>query len=267
LLRRGPSESLAVNAILTAIVFVGGAIVYAAFGTIVVRKWLHGKVAEGHNDVLVPLFLTAGVIYAVLLGFMVVGEWEAYDAARNNAGEEAAVLVPLYRQTTGMDAKSRDAMRKVLREYAEHVVEGWERFTHGERNRRAGHDANALIDVVGGMTYENKSQELIAAQFLSTYAQLVLDRNKRYVQAADTLSGLMWFAAIIGGVVTVTMSFFLYMERRWPHVFGVCVMAALIGTMLFTMALLSRPFLGPLAIEAAPFEQSLSVFDDVDHGF
>jgi RsiW-degrading membrane proteinase PrsW (M82 family) len=77
----------------------------------------------------------------------------------------------------------------------------------------------------------------------------------------------MWFAAIVGGVVTVTMSFLLYMERPWPQVLAVSVMAALIGTLLFTMALLSRPFLGPLAIDPTPFEQSISVFDDVDHGF
>jgi hypothetical protein len=252
---------------LLAALFVVGFVLYGAVGTIVVRKWIHGHVAEGHNDVLVPLFLTAGVIYAVLLGFMVVGEWEAYDAARANTGEEAAVLVPLYRQTTVMDAKGRDAMRKVLREYAEHVVEGWERFANGQRNRRAGHDANELLSVIGSLIFENKSQELVAAQFLQTYSQLVLDRNKRYVQAADSLSWLMWFAAIAGGIVTITMSFILYMERCWPQVVAVSVMAGLIGTLLFTMALLSRPFLGPLAIEPSPFEQSLSVFDDVDRGF
>ena len=112
-------------------------------GTIVVRKLIQRHIAEGHNDVLVPLFLTAGVIYAVLPGFMVVGEWESYDAARANAGEEAAVLVPLYRQTSVMDAHCRDETRKVLREYAEHVARGWQRFANGERNRQAGHDANA----------------------------------------------------------------------------------------------------------------------------
>ncbi len=250
-----------------AILFVGGFVLYGAIGTTAVRKLIHGQIAEGHNDVLVPLFLTAGVIYAVLLGFMVVGEWESYDTARANTGEEAAVLVPLYRQTTVMNAQGRDAMRKVLREYAEHVVQGWERFANGERNRRAGHDANEILNVIGELKFETKAQELIAAQFLQTYSQLVLDRNKRYVQAADSLSWLMWFAAIGGGVVTVTMSFLLYMERRWPQILAICVMAALIGTLLWTMALLSRPFLGPLAIDPAPFEQTLSVFDDVDHGF
>lgn len=142
---------------LLATLFIGGFVLYGAMGTIVVRKLIHRHIAEGHNDVLVPLFLTAGVIYAVLLGFMVVGEWESYDAARANAGEEAAVLVPLYRQTTVMDAHGRDEMRKVLREYAEHVVQGWQRFANGERNRQAGHDANALLSVIGELKLETKA--------------------------------------------------------------------------------------------------------------
>ena len=94
-----------------AILFIGGFVLYGAIGTTVVRRLIRRQIAEGHNDVLVPLFLTAGVIYAVLLGFMVVGEWESYDAARANAGEEAAVLVPLYRQTTVMDAHGREIGR------------------------------------------------------------------------------------------------------------------------------------------------------------
>jgi len=254
------------SAVLLAVLFVGGFMLYSAVGVLVVRTYLRRHVAEGRNDVLVPLFLTAGVIYAVLLGFMVVGEWESYDTAHANTGEEAALLVPLYRQTTVMDARGGAEMRKVIREYAEDVVKGWERFATGQRNRQAGHDANEVLRVFGTLTLESKAQELIAAQFLQTYSQLILDRNKRYVQASDSLSWLMWFAAIGGGIVTVAMSFILFMERCWPQVLTVSVMAALIGTLLFTMALLSRPFVGPLAIEPAPFEQALSVFDDVDHG-
>jgi len=156
-LRSSERRPLMMSDTLLATLFIGGFVLYGAMGTIVVRKLIHRHIAEGHNDVLVPLFLTAGVIYAVLLGFMVVGEWESYDAARANAGEEAAVLVPLYRQTTVMDAHGRDEMRKVLREYAEHVVQGWQRFANGERNRQAGHDANALLSVIGELKLETKA--------------------------------------------------------------------------------------------------------------
>jgi hypothetical protein len=251
---------------LLAVIFVGGLVLYAIVGVSLVRKLIHRHVAEGHNDVLVPLFLTAGVIYAVLLGFMVVGEWEAYDAAHSNAAEEAALLVPLYRQTIVIDAEKAGEVRKLIREYAEDVVTGWERFVAGERNRKAGRDTNELLRVFGTITPQTKAQEIMMGQFLQTYSHMVLDRNKRYVQAAESLSWIMWFAAITGSIVTVGMSFLLFMERFWPQVFAVGVMAALIGSLLFTLAVLSRPFVGPLAIEPAPFEQVLKVFDDVDQG-
>jgi hypothetical protein len=67
-------------------------------------------------------------------------------------------------------------------------------------------------------------------------------------------------------MVTVGMSFVLYMDRWQPHVIATSVMAVLIGSLLFTMAVLSRPFLDPLAIDPKPFETSLSVMNDVDSG-
>jgi hypothetical protein len=36
--------------------------------------------------------------------------------------------------------------------------------------------------------------------------------------------------------------------------------------LLFMVAMLNRPFHGPLAIHPAPFEQVLPVFDQVDRG-
>jgi hypothetical protein len=254
------------NGIVLALIFVGGAVLFAVVGVLTMRKLIHHQVAEGHNDVLVPLFLTAGVVYAVLLGFMVVGEWESYDNAHANAAEEAALLVPLYRQTTVMAEEKGAEMRKVIREYAEHVVEGWEGFTRGVPNEKARHDVAEVYNVFGTLTPATKPREIIAAQFLQTFSQVVLDRNKRYLQASESLSWIMWLGAVGGGVVTVGMSFILFMDRCWPQVLMTSVMAGLIGLLLFMVAVLSRPFVGPLAIDPAPFEQSIATFDDIDHG-
>jgi len=76
----------------------------------------------------------------------------------------------------------------------------------------------------------------------------------------------MWMGIIIGGLVTIGFTFIVYMERSWPHVAAVGVLSALIGLLLFVAALLSRPFHGLLAIDPAPFEQVLVVFDQVDKG-
>src|SRR5690242_20318511 len=118
----------AIGLIAIAALFVGGAVLFAVVGVLLGRKLMHRHVREGHNDVLVPLFLTVGVIYAVLLGFTVVAEWEIYGSARANTAEEAALLVPLYRQTRVMDEEKGNEMRRLIRAYAEHVVEGWDAF-------------------------------------------------------------------------------------------------------------------------------------------
>jgi hypothetical protein len=255
------------NVYVLAYLSVCGSIAFAVCGVLLGRRIIGRHVAEGHNDVLVPLFLTAGVIYAVLLGFMVVGEWESYDSAKANTSEEGALLVPLYRQTKVMADDKGDEMRKGIREYAEDVVKGWDGFVAGTRNRKAGHDVQELFRIFSTLTPATKPRELIAAQFLTTLNDMLLDRNKRYMQSGESLSWIMWAAAIGGGAITVGMSFMLYMDRRWPHVMATSVMAALIGSLLFTMAVLSRPFVGPLAIDPQPFETSIAVFDDVDNGY
>jgi formate-dependent nitrite reductase membrane component NrfD len=145
-------------------------------------------------------------------------------------------------------------------------VHGWDAFRHGTRNTAAGAASNEIIRVFSTMVPATKARELVAAQFLQKFSQMVLDRNKRYVHATEALSPIMWVGIIIGGILTIGLSFIIFMERGWPHVLGVAVMSTLIGMLLFMVALLSRPFHGPLAIDPAPFEQVLAVFDQVDKG-
>ena len=254
------------NTLGLATVFIGGSVLYGVAGVLVGRKLVGQHVAEGHNDVLVPLFLTAGVIYAVLLAFLVVAEWEFHDTAYANTAEEAALLVPLYRQSTVMAEEKGEEMRQAIREYTEDVIKGWSAFRAGQRNLQAGKDVNEVFRVFGTLTPATKARELIAGQFLRTFSEVIFHRNKRYLHASESLSGIMWIGAVGGGALAVSMTFFLYMQRWWPHVAMVSIMAALIGLLLFMVALLSRPFVGPLAIEPAPFEQALSVFGDVDRG-
>jgi len=251
--------------VLMGILAIGGSILFAVVGVTVGRKLNHERVAEGHNDVLVPLFLTAGVIYAVLLAFIVIAMWETYDNASANTAEEASLMVPLYRDSLSMAPEKGAEMRLLLREYAEGVINGWEHFrvtAQGSPAARLSVDKMMLF--YGTLTPATKVREIIAAQYLETLSQMLLDRNKRLLQAAEGLSWIMWAAAIGGGVITVGMSFFLYMDRPLLQYVMTSVLSALIGMLIFIMVVLERPFVGPLGIEPEPFEASLRLFDQID---
>ena len=84
---------------------------------------LRGRIREGHNEVLVPIFLNAGVLFAVVLGLMVIAVWESYDAAKTTVSHEAATLVTLYRTTYGLPEETGDKLRAMASKYAKAVIE------------------------------------------------------------------------------------------------------------------------------------------------
>lgn len=250
-----------------AVVVIGCCILFAVAGVAVTRRFLHGRVREGHNDVLVPMFLTAGTIYAVLLGFLVVAVWEAYDNAHANVGEEASTLATMYRQTNGMPDDERDAMRDHLREYAEKVASS--EWIIQAKTGGADKDARrAVADIYREFAQMQPQQanSSINQAFLANMSIVAADRNKRTLQSGEQLPTVLWVGLLMGAVVVIGMTFLLYMEMTAPHVVMAGVMAGLIGTLLFVAMAFDRPFSGPLALSPEPFEHSLSVFKAVDAG-
>ena len=266
-MRKAPQTMM--NSLYMAILIIGACAVLPPAGVLVVRKFLHGKVAEGHNDVLVPLFLMAGTLYAVLLGFMVIAVWESYESARGNVADEAATLVALYRETNGMQTASGEKMRELIREYAEAVIhDEWTiQATTGKASNKARKAIGNLSRAFCNMDPKIKVLDAeINAVFLHTATQIVADRNRRTLQANESMPWVMWLGAIGGAVIVLTMSFFLFMERGWPHALMESAMGALIGTLLFIILVLNHPFVGPLAISSEPFETTLQTLDAVDQG-
>jgi hypothetical protein len=243
---------------------------FATGGVLLGRRLLHRHVAAFHNEVVISLFATASVVYAVLLGFLVVVVWEGYDSAHRNVAEEAAALVPLYRLTYGMQGPHGAESRKLIRQYADAVIHR-EWPTMSERtagSMQARRYIGGLDRQFSRLTPPQKAADAqVDTEFLRTKSLIVADRNRRLLEAGDSIPWVMWLGAIGGGAIVMVMSFFIYMEQAWPHMLMASLAASLIGLLLFIMVVLSRPFAGPLALGPEHFEQALATMDDVDRGY
>jgi hypothetical protein len=253
--------------VLLALLIVGASVLFAFIGVVFVRNRMHGRVREGHNDVLVPIFLTAGTIYAVLLAFIVIAVWENYGAAHDNAAEEASTLTTLYRQTNGMPDKEQAEMRELLRSYTEDVInlEWPAQAKNGSASSKARKDVGQIYRTYRTLDPKVASSP-IGVEFLQTMRTVATDRNRRSMQSGEQLSIVLWAVLIVGGVIVVGMTFFLYMDVVWPHALFSVLVAALISGLLLITLLLSQPFHGPLAITPESFEHSIVVYNSVDAG-
>lgn len=253
--------------VLMPILAVVAAVALAVLGVAVARRLVRRHVAEGHNDVLVPIFLTAGTIYAVFLAFLVVAVWETYDAAHANVAEEASTLATLYRASTGMEKSSGDQMRGLVREYTEAVIKDeWSiQAATGGASPKARAAALGMYRMFGQEPASVRQGDALVDQMaLQLVTQVQTDRNRRTLEAGESLSPVMWVATIGGGLLVLTLCFLLYMDRAWPQMVATGVMAALFAMLLAVTFVLSRPFIGPMAIQPDAFEHSMGVYDSVD---
>jgi hypothetical protein len=226
-----------------------------------------GSRGDSHHEVLGTLLQTGGTMHAVFLAFLVVAVWQSYDAARANVAEEASSLTTLYRSTVAMDENTARQMRETLRRYARTVIE--QEWAVQAETGGASEDARAaslmLYRVLGQQSPEVKQIDgAIDGSALELLSQIQSDRNRRTLQAAQSLPSIVWLAAIGSGGMVLAMSFLMIMEQMRTQVFATTLLACTIALLLCTTLVLSRPFSGPIALRPDPFVHSLEVFRSVD---
>jgi hypothetical protein len=244
-----------------------GAVAFACIGLSAVRKMVSKGVGEDHNLVSSAIFTVGGTIYAVFLAFLVVAAWEANDGASANVAEEASLLTTLYRGSTAMDLQSGGKLRAVIRRYTQAVItDEWpiQARTGGaaETARKAGLD---MIGVFGTMSADTRQRDAAIDQMqLSLISQLQADRNRRTLEAQESLSPVIWATAIICGFLVIVMSFFLYPDRDWPHAMMSSMLAVMVFMLIYVVYIFGKPFSGLAPLGPHAFEHSLEVYASVD---
>lgn len=257
------------EAILMGLLVVGGTVAFAMGALTLARPFVRSRAGAFHNETVIALYAGASVMYAVLLGFMVVVVWQAYDTAHRNVGDEAANLVALYRLTYGLEAKEGAQMRGLVRGYTNNViVDEWPTFgksaAGSNKTRKALGDIDRLFATMDANVKTADAQ--VDAEILRTASTIVSERNIRLIQASDSTPWVIWLGAFGGAAIIIVMSCFIDMERIMPHYLMTGMMSSLIGLLLFIVVVLSQPFTGSLPISAKHFQQALDIMDDVDEG-
>jgi Protein of unknown function (DUF4239) len=243
------------------------AVAFAVVGVSAMRRLVRKGVGDGHNDVSSAIFQVGGTIYAVFLAFLVIAVWEAHDAASSNVAEEASLLCTLYRGSMAMEQSSGEKLRTLIRQYTHMVIEDeWPiQARTGGASAKARQAGLQMFEVFGAMPPQARQGDaVIDAGQLSIIDQIQDDRNKRTLEASESISPVIWAAAIVNGLLVVLMSFFLYPDQDWPHVVMSGMLTAMIVMLLYVIFTFERPFRGAAPLEPRAFVHSLEVYDTVD---
>jgi hypothetical protein len=235
----------------TLAIAIGAAVVAAALHHLVQRKFGYDRLAL-HNDVAGFLYSAIGVIFAVVLGFVVVVVWQKYDQVRTYADGEAASAIDLYHAVDGFPAPLRHRIEAQLVEYAHLVVQReWPEMARGTLAVAAAPQLEQIAHEVQRFQPVGATQRDAQQIALLDLKDLFDARRQRIRANEPSVPRLLWFALYAGAAATLGFTYLFGVKNRVAQLLMTAVLAALIAIMFVVVAALDNPFRGPSAIQPA----------------
>ncbi len=225
------------------------------------RRWPALAVGE-HNDVVGFIIAVVGVIYAVLLGFVVIVTWESFNSAESIVGQEASTLRSIHRESAAFPPETREQIQGLVRQYAAEVVsEEWPAMADAEPgDPRVGDVLDELTAAIASVPVSTPAQEEFVGAEAQRLSELVALRSERLDYADRGIPEVLWVALVVGGVVTVGFALLFGLRRAVLHSLMVGSLAALVGVLFFVTLVINYPFAGDVAVEPEPFQRVLTDF-------
>lgn len=209
-----------------------------------------------HHEVAGFLVAVVGVLYAVVLGFIVVTSWSAFDSAQQNADLEAGDVGDAFGFAQMLPEPRRDVMRRTLAAYAIEVRDHeWESLSHGKQDERARALMVRAIETLG-LPYGRASASLDEALNRETTRQAVAEslrdiadnRRLRIIQAEKQFSPTLALALVIGALMVIVFVFLFGVDDRLLQFTMTAIVAGCIGLLLGVVVEFSAPYSGALRV-------------------
>ena len=227
------------------------------------RQW--PVLVEGeHNDVAGFIIAVVGVIYAVLLAFVVIVSWENFSEAESTVGQEASALRSIYRESQAFPPDIRARIRADVLTYASTAVEKeWPAMAEGqpgspEVNRVLDDLSQSLVWLPAATPVQ---QEYIGAE-ADRFNQLVGFRSQRLDYVETGVPAVLWIALGVGAAVTIGFAMIFGLRSTTLHLIMTGSVGAVIGVLLFVSIAIGQPFAGDVAVSPAPLERVISDFQN-----
>ena len=219
-------------------------------------------VRRQHNDVAGFIYAVLGVVYAVLLGLMVVAVWEQWKAATGRADQEASELAELFWIADRMPESEGHHIQELVRSYARVVVEEeWPLMRQGKSSPKAWDLLDEIRSEVQDFQPSTPAQQVLYELGLERVHGLADARRERLLEADQGLPAILWVVLIIGGSVVIGFTYLFGLDSTVIHLLMVAALALIIALVLFTVAELDFPFRGGIRIGPEAMEQVLGRFE------
>jgi len=226
---------------------------------IIFRSKVGHELLAKHNDVAGFIYAVVGVIYAVLLAFVVIVEWEMFRSTDAKVQDEVQCMASVLRDIQVFDEPQKSLIQKEIVNYANLVIKDeWPLMSEGKVSEKALKSIRRVFSLIVQIKPANDYQKIWYQEVVTRLNNFYNARNHRIEAGKDCIPGLMWSIMLFGAVITIGFSFLFGTENLWAHACMVASLSGVIILVLFLIFALDHPYSGILIVKPDAFVDQLS---------
>jgi len=225
----------------------------AMAGPVLIRRRITFDRLRVNNEVAGFKFATIGVLYAVLLGFVVIIAWERFHEAERALAAEAGAAVTVWRLAGGLNEPLASTIRSHIKAYLKSVDEDeWPQMASGRWSTATTDKINALYEELVHFRPSELHDFGLQQDLMRELDKVGEARRERLISASGTVPTAIWFVLFLGAFLTIGFTFFFATQNEFTQSFMTGVLAALIFSAILVVIAVDRPFTGAVAVHSQP---------------
>ena len=232
-----------VGTLVVVLIFVAIAIVFHALRE---RFWSPTK---DDNEVAGIYAQLVGVLYAVLLAFVVIAAWEDYSKALARTAAEVNALGDLYRTVGGLPAQPRASIRSDVLAYSRLMQsEEWRAMQQGAISENAQRRAEQIAESVDRFQPASLGQADAHIEALTLVQEFLDARRQRLNQNQEGIPRLLWWSLWAGAIISLGLVTFMRTSSRRRQLAMSIVLAVITGIVMSLVVEFEYPYRGETSV-------------------
>lgn len=233
----------------------------AMAGCLWIRRLVTLERLTSNNEVAGFKFAVLGVLYAVLLGFVVVVVWEKFRDAEAAVAQEAGDAASLYRLSNGLEPERQQIVRDHLGSYLRvAIAQDWPSMAQGTISPDGTAAVNDLYAAIMADRASDGRSIALFSNMLSQLDSLTQARRARLVLARGVVPGVIWGVLLLGAAATVGFTFFFGTHNLRAQALMTGLLAVVVFEGLLVILEVNHPFTGQVAVGYEPLVYVLREF-------
>lgn len=230
-------------------------LVYLMVGRVLPGHWGESEVGTSEDFTLDSVNVLIGLLFSIVLAFVIGSVLVDYDHARSEAQREANAIGAIYGFAWGIPETAQSTWKRAARQYAILVInEDWPLMQQQQASENAWTALTALRDHIYALDAANDREQSLQDKAMDKVQEIYDARRTRVDLVHAGIPDFLWYT-LLGGAVLVV--FFPLLTK--PHLtsrllIAVGIQGAVIAGALYLVTVLNHPYSGTYRVEPNAFQ-------------